>query len=74
MDRTRAFERSNRGYHNPYFLSQVLARFGALGEVLTDQGGEFQGEFNTLLAQHSITQRQASKEHPQSDGLAKMMV
>ena len=31
-------------------LNGVLSRYGALGEVLTDQGREFQGEFQTLLS------------------------
>ena len=37
------------------FLSHVLAPVGALGEFLTDQDGEFLGEFNVLFVQHSIT-------------------
>ena len=36
-------------------LDGVLSRYGAPGEVLTDQGREFQGEFQTLLSQHAIT-------------------
>ena len=56
------------------FLEGVLSRYGALGEVITDQGGEFQGEFHTLLSKHEITHRIASRDHPQSDGLAKRMV
>ena len=55
-------------------LKNVLVRYGAPGEILTDQGKEFQGEFNTLLAQHEITHRLASREHPQADGLAERMV
>ena len=55
-------------------LECVLSRFGALGEILTDQGREFQGEFATLVAKHEITHRLASREHPQSDGLAERMV
>ena len=51
-----------------------MARFGAPGEVLTDQGTEFQGEFQTLLSKHEITHRIASREHPQADGLAERMV
>ena len=31
-------------------LDGVLSRYGAPGEILTDQGREFQGEFQTLLA------------------------
>ena len=56
------------------FLESVLSRYGAPGEVITDQGGEFQGEFDALLAKHEITHRLASQEHPQSDGLAERMV
>ena len=55
-------------------LEAVLSRFGALGEILTDQGSEFCGEFQTLLAKHEITHRLSSREHPQSDGLAERMV
>ena len=33
------------------FMEQILSRFGVPGVVLTDQGTEFQGEFQTLLIQ-----------------------
>ena len=55
-------------------LEGVLSRFGAPAEIITNQGGKFKGEFQTLLAQQEITHRLASREHPQSDGLAKRMV
>ena len=55
-------------------LEGVLSRYGAPGEILTDQGREFIGEFQTLLNQHEITHRLSSREHPQSDGLAERMV
>ena len=42
--------------------------------VLTDQGTEFQVEFNSMLAKFEITHRLASREHPQVDGLAERMV
>ena len=42
--------------------------------MLTDQGREFQGGFQTLLTAHEITHRLSSREHPQSDGLAERMV
>ena len=32
-------------------LEGVLSRYGALAEVLTNQGSEFKGEFQTLLSQ-----------------------
>ena len=56
------------------FLENILSRFGVPGVVLTDKGTEFQGEFQTLLTQQKITHRIASKENPQSDGLAERMV
>ena len=55
-------------------LEGVLSRYGAPGVILTDQGTEFEGDFQTLLAKHEITHRLASREHPQSDGLAERMV
>ena len=39
------------------FLENMLSRFGVPGVVLTDQGTEFQGEFQTLLTQKNITHR-----------------
>ena len=55
-------------------LEGVLSRYGAPGVILTDQGPEFEGDFQTLLAKHEITHRLSSREHPQSDGLAERMV
>ena len=55
-------------------LECVLSRYGSPGEILTDQGREFMGEFSTILAKHEISHRLASREHPQSDGLAERMV
>ena len=56
------------------FLEGVLSRYGAHGEVLTDQGKGFLGEFENLLSHHEITRRLASREHPLSDGQAERMV
>ena len=53
---------------------EVLSRYGAPGEVVTDRGGEFQAEFDVLLTKHEITHRLASRDHPQADGLAERMV
>ena len=55
-------------------LEGVLSRYGAPGEVVTDRGGEFQGEFDTLLTKNALTHRIASRDHPQADGLAERMV
>ena len=56
------------------FLDNILSRYGAPGVVLTDQGTEILGEFQTLLKTHEITHKVASREHPQADGLAERMV
>ena len=52
------------------FLHRVLAIFGAPAEVLTDQGTEFEGEFQSLLQDCLIDHRRTSRDHPQADGLA----
>jgi hypothetical protein len=56
------------------FLDRVLSRFGAPVEVLTDQGREFLGEFQTLCEQAMIGHRTTSRDHPKADGLAERMV
>jgi hypothetical protein len=55
-------------------LDRVLSRFGAPTEVLIDQGREFLGEFQTLCEQAMIDHRTTSRDHPETDGLAKCMV
>jgi len=56
------------------FLQQVLSRFGACAECLTNQGSEFRGEFQDLLDSALIDHRRTSRDHPQADGLAERMV
>ncbi|PNH03439.1 Gag-Pol polyprotein [Tetrabaena socialis] len=56
------------------FLQNVLARFSAPAEVVTDQGTEFLGEFDELLQQCFIDHRKTSANHPQADGAAERMV
>ncbi len=56
------------------FLQQVLNRFGACAECLTDQGSEFKGEFQDLLDHALIDHRWTSRDHPQADGLVERMV
>jgi len=56
------------------FATGVLAHFGAPAEVLTDQGSEFQGEFDQLLLRALVDHRVASPHHPQTDGLAERAV
>jgi hypothetical protein len=59
---------------NQAFLQQVLSRFGACAECLTDQGSKFRGEFQDLLDHALIDHQRTSRDHPQADGLAKRMV
>ena len=56
------------------FLHNVIGRFGAMAECVTDQGREFLGEFQTLLARCLIDHRMTSANHPQSDGLSERLV
>jgi len=56
------------------FLQQVLSRFGACVECLTDQGSKFKGKFQDLFDHALIDHHWISKDHPQVDGLAKRMV
>jgi hypothetical protein len=56
------------------FLQQVLSRFGACVECLTDQGSEFRREFQDLLDHALIDHHWTLKDRPQVDGLAKRIV
>jgi hypothetical protein len=56
------------------FLQQVLNRFGACAESLTDQGSKFRGEFQDLLNHALIDHRWISRDHPLADGLVEKMV
>ena len=56
------------------YLMHVLSRFGASAEVLTDQGGEFEGELQALLDKCFIDHRITSAYHPQANGLAERQV
>ena len=56
------------------FLDRVLARFGALAGVLTDQGREFLGVFEELCTKALIDHRTTFRDHPEANGLAKRVV
>jgi hypothetical protein len=56
------------------FLQQVLNRFGACVECLTNQGSKFRGEFQDLLDHVFINHRRTSRDHPQAYGLVERMV
>ena len=55
-------------------LTQVIGRYGSCAEILTDQGTEFQAEFDDLLRDLLIDHRRAAPNHPQTDGLAERAV
>jgi hypothetical protein len=56
------------------FLQQVLSRFRAYVECLTDQGLESRGKFQDLLDHAFIDHRRTSRDHPQVNGLVERMV
>ena len=56
------------------FKARVLCRYGAMAEVVTDRGSEFEGEFAALLEQALVDHRVTSREHPQADGLTERAV
>ena len=56
------------------FLHNVLSRFGAPAEVVSDQGSEFLGEFHELLASNFIDHRTTSANHPSANGQAERVV
>jgi len=66
----------NKSSHNTshVFLQQILSRFGACVECLTNQGLEFRGEFQNLLDHALIDHCRTSRDHPQADGLAERMI
>jgi len=55
-------------------LKHVISRFGAMAEVVTDRGGEFEGEFQSLLEQCLVDHRRTSPSHPQANGMAERTV
>jgi hypothetical protein len=56
------------------FQHGVLERFGACAEVVTDNGGEYEGEFQRMLSANFIDHRLTSPNHPQANGLAERSV
>ncbi|KAH8952462.1 hypothetical protein BDL97_09G086500 [Sphagnum fallax] len=56
------------------FLDRVLSHFGAPTEVLTDQGTEFQGEFQVLCDKALIDHRTTFRDHPEANGLVERVV
>jgi hypothetical protein len=56
------------------FLDRVFSHFGAPAEVLTNQGIEFQGEFQVLCDKALIDHQTPFRDHPEVDGLAERVV
>ena len=56
------------------FLHNVIARFGACAEVVTDQGTEWDSDFYDMLTDAFIDHRRTSANRPQSNGLAERCV
>jgi len=55
-------------------LHNVIAKFGAPGQVVTDSGTEFRGQFDQLLRDCMIDHATISTDHPQANGQAERMV
>ena len=56
------------------FLTHVLSKFAAPGQVITDNGAEFAGEFAQLLADALINHGHTSVAHPRANGQAERAV
>ncbi|KXZ48232.1 hypothetical protein GPECTOR_29g136 [Gonium pectorale] len=55
-------------------LLELISRFGAPAEVVTDRGTEFEAEFQLLLERCYVDHRLTSPNHPQADGAAERLV
>jgi hypothetical protein len=56
------------------FRREVICRYGAPAEVVTDGGGEFAGQFTELMEQCFVDKRTTSASHPQANGAAERVV
>jgi len=56
------------------FLRCIIGRYGAMAEVVTDRGGEWEGAFQELLEQCLVDHRRTSPSHPEANGLAERVV
>ena len=52
-----------------FFIRDIIARHGCPKEVLSDNGGEFMGDFDSMLQKYQIDHRYTSPNHPQANGL-----
>jgi transposase InsO family protein len=56
------------------FLHSVLARYACPAQVVTDNGVEYEGQFDQLLQDCMIDHRHSSPAHPQANGQAEKAV
>lgn len=57
-----------------FFLEDVIARHSLPRVCISDNGGEFEGEFDNLLNRFGIRHRLNSAYHPSSNGMAERTV
>ena len=55
-------------------MTEVLCRFAAPAETVTDGGGEFEDAFDDLLRACFVDHRVTSAYHPQANGMAERVV
>jgi hypothetical protein len=56
------------------FTREVLTRYGACAEVVTDRGGGFGGAFQACLDAALIDHKSTSAYQPQANGLSERVV
>jgi transposase InsO family protein len=56
-----------------WIWEEVICRFGAPEEVITDNGKEFMGNFAALMASCDTTHITTSTHHPQANGMVERM-
>ncbi len=66
-------DKSNKGVTHAFF-NRVLSHFDAPAKMLTNQGTEFQGEFQDLCDKALIHHRTTCQDHLKANGLAERVV
>lgn len=56
------------------YAHAVYGHFGGCAQLVTDQGGEWEGEFSQLMQQLRVDHRHTSAYHPQANGQAEATV
>ncbi|KAF9802742.1 hypothetical protein IEO21_09832 [Rhodonia placenta] len=52
-----------------FFFEQILCRYGAVGEVVTDNGGEFKKAFQELMRRYHLPQIRISSYNSKANGV-----